>query len=61
MKWRGFLILPIFISIILIFLGLNEFFRLSDPLDFLSITLGVILCIIQVAIWISRLRRSREA
>lgn len=61
MRWRGYLILPIFFSMIFFLLGQNGFLHLSDPLDFMATGLGVILCIIQIAIWISWMRRLRQA
>jgi hypothetical protein len=58
MRWRGYLILPLILSIILVLLGQNNVMRLSDPLDFISTGLGLILGLIQIIIWASWLRRA---
>jgi hypothetical protein len=61
MPWRGYLVLPIIAAIIFFVLGQNVLFRLSDPLDLLSTLLSGVLCLIQIIIWIGRLRRARVA
>jgi hypothetical protein len=60
-KWRGFLIFPMFFAIIFFAFGENGMFRLSDPLDFLATGLGVLTGIAQVIIWITWLLRSKIA
>jgi hypothetical protein len=60
-KWRGFLIVPLFSAIILFAFGQNGIFRLSDPLDFLATGLGALAGLAQIIIWVFWLRRSREA
>jgi hypothetical protein len=59
MSWRGFLILPILISIALFLIGQNQLFRLSDPFDFLAMLLGAILLIVQIVCWVAWLRRPK--
>jgi hypothetical protein len=61
MRWRGYLIIPIFLSIVLVLLGQNQIVRLSDPLDFLSTGLGLVLAITQIIIWVSWFRNMLKA